>query len=361
MSEAPLYSSAAPVVKTGGALQPDVGRDLLRVEVDEGTEGLRRLELHVVASATRQSSSGDVVEYLDGSVFDFGRSVEVSIGPAGNEKIIFKGTVSALEAGFEQGDVPHVTVLAEDELMGLRMTQTSATYTQVSDADLARAIASRHDLTPDVQLDGPTYDVVQQFNCSDLDFLRVRARLLAAELWAWDGTLHVCSRENRPGTTLTLTQGNELLSVCLRGDLAHQAATVQVSGFDARQREAIDETAPSSTIQAEISGGRTGPQVLTQAVSALRAHRVTKVPLVKSEAQAFAKAEMLRRARRFVTVRGVTAGSPEMVVGSRLTLDRVGKPFNGDGYYATRVRHTYDLHSGHRTHFDAERATVNAS
>jgi phage protein D len=101
--------------------------------------------------------------------------------------------------------------------------------------------------------------------------------------------------------------------------------------------------------------------VLTQAVSALRAHRVTKVPLVKAEAQAFAKAEMLHRARRFVTVRGVTAGSPEMVVGSRLTLDRVGKPFNGDGYYATRVRHTYDLHSGHRTHFDAERATVNAS
>ena len=152
MSEAPLYGSAAPVVKTGGALQPDVGRDLLRVEVDEGTEGLRRLVLHVVASATRQPSSGDVVEYLDGSVFDFGRSIEVSIGPAGNEKIIFKGTISALEVGFEQGDVPHVTVLAEDELMALRMTQTSATYTQVSDADVARAVASRHSLTPDVQL-----------------------------------------------------------------------------------------------------------------------------------------------------------------------------------------------------------------
>jgi phage protein D len=361
MTETPLYSSSAPVVKTGGTVQPDLGRDLLHVAVDEGIEGLRRLVLHVIASATRQPSSGDLVEYLDGSVFDYGRAIEVSLGPAGNEKIVFKGTISAIEISFEQGDVPHVTILAEDELMGLRMTQTSATYTQVSDADLAHTIASRHGLNPDVQVDGPTYDVVQQFNQSDLDFLRCRARLLAAEIWAWDGTLHLSSRANRPGTTLTLTQGNELLSVSVRGDLAHQAATVRVSGFDARQRDTIDEIAPSSTIQAEVSSGRTGPQVLGQAISPLRAHRVTKVPLVKAEAQAFATAEMLRRARRFVTVHGVTAGSPEMVVGSRLTLDRVGKPFNGDGYYATRVRHTYDLRLGHRTYFDAERPTVNAS
>lgn len=357
---APLYSSSAPVVKTGGTLQRDVARDLLYLEIDEDVEGLRRLALHVVASAPREQSSGDIVEYLDGSVFDYGTSIEVSMGPTGNEKNVFKGTISAIEVSYEQGDVPHVTVLAEDELMALRMNQTSQTYTQSSDADVARAIAGRHNLTPDVQLDGPTYDVVQQINQSDLEFLRERASMVAGEVWAWDGTLHVTTRDNRVGTTLSLTQGNELLSVSVRGDLAHQAASVRVTGFDAQQRSTIDQVAPSSTIDAEISGGRTGPQVLTQASSALAAHCLSEIPLISSEAQAFAKAEMLRRARRFVTVRGVTAGSPDMVVGSRLTLDRVGAPFNGDGYYATRVKHTYDLKSGHRTHFEAERPTVNA-
>jgi hypothetical protein len=37
----------------------------------------------------------------------------------------------------------------------------------------------------------------------------------------------------------------------------------------------------------------------------------------------------------------------------------VGAPFEGGGYHATRVRHTYDLQQGHRTHFHAERATIN--
>jgi len=90
-------------------------------------------------------------------------------------------------------------------------------------------------------------------------------------------------------------------------------------------------------------------------------YRVRENPLKSGEASAWARAEMLRRARAFVTVSGTTNGSPDMVVGSRLKLDRVGKPFDGDGYYVTRLCHTYDLQNGHRTRFDAERATVNQS
>jgi phage protein D len=48
-----------------------------------------------------------------------------------------------------------------------------------------------------------------------------------------------------------------------------------------------------------------------------------------------------------------------MVVGSRLAFQRVGAPFNGGGYYVTRVHHSYDRGSGFRTRFEAERATVN--
>jgi hypothetical protein len=68
---------------------------------------------------------------------------------------------------------------------------------------------------------------------------------------------------------------------------------------------------------------------------------------------------MLRRSRRFVTVTGTTRGSADMVVGSLLTLRRVGPPFEGPGYYVTRVRHTWDHKDGLRTRFEAERATVN--
>ena len=111
-------------------------------------------------------------------------------------------------------------------------------------------------------------------------------------------------------------------------------------------------------IDAEVTGGRTGPAVLRRAFGEFPSYRVREAPLSGDEAGAWADAEFLRRARGFVAAVGVTRGSPDLVVGSRLTLDRVGEPFNGPGYYTTRVRHTYASGGAYRTHFVAERATI---
>ena len=66
---------------------------------------------------------------------------------------------------------------------------------------------------------------------------------------------------------------------------------------------------------------------------------------------------MLRRCARLRHGRRHDQRHADMIVGSTLTLERVGAPFEGGGYYVTRVCHTYDLDDGHRTHFEAERAT----
>ena len=359
MPDEPRYASSAPVVKVDGQRQPDVARDLLRLDVEESIDGLRTLHLHVIGSAARERPNTDVVEYLDGSVFDFGKRIEVSLGPPGNEKIVFTGTVSGIEVSFEEGDVPHVTVLAEDDLMKLRMTQRSATYERKSDADIASEIAKEHGLQADVAADGPSYDVVQQLHQSDLAFLRERAKRVAAEVWSSDGKLHFATRDRRTGTTVKLVRGGNLVAVEACADLAHQCSSVVVSGYDASTRSAIDERAPGSDVEAETNGGRTGPRTLTNALGELPAQRIDAVPVSTDEAKAWAKAELLRRARRFVTVRGSTSGTPEMVVGSRATLERCGKPFDGDGYYVTRIHHAYDVATGFRTRFHAERATVN--
>jgi len=134
---------------------------------------------------------------------------------------------------------------------------------------------------------------------------------------------------------------------------------VVVTGYDASAADVIDERAQAEAIEAEVTGGRTGPRLVEQALGASTTLRVREAALTGSEAQAWAKAEMLRRARRFVCAVGTTRGSPDLSVGSRLTLEQVGAPFEGSGYYVTRVRHTVDLVRGLRTYFEGERATVN--
>ena len=355
-----LYFTSSPVFEIDGRVYGELARDIVRLQVEEGTDGLKTLSaiLTAVGPATESGGEEETLLYLDGRILDFGKEVSVSIGPPDTQRIIFEGHISALEATFEEGEAPEVAFYAEDKLMDLRMTRRMRTYEDMSDADIAAEIASEHGLTPEIEAQGPTYDVVQQWNMSDLAFLRERARLLQAEVWVEVGTLYFKTRDRRQGTTITLVRGNELISSRACADLAHQRTEVRVSGYDAENREIVDESAGEGAVAAEVSAGRTGPSILQSAFGERISHRVREVPLNSSEAAEWARAEMLRRARGFVTVCGVTSGTPDMVVGSRLALERMGGPFNGDDYYVTRVCHTYDTTQGHRTQFEAQRATV---
>lgn len=357
MTESLLYSSA-PVFEVEGRVRGELARDLVRLVVEEATDGLRTLAVRFVAFGPKSGASGEQVLYLDGQTLDFGTEIAVSVGPSHRARRVFRGWISAIQADFTEGHEPEVVAFAEDELMSLRMTRRNRTYRNMSDADVAREIAGFHGLRADVDVDGPTFDVIQQWSVSDLAFLRERAGRMQAELSCTDGVLHLRTRTHRSGTPITLVQGNHLISLEVRADLAHQRTGVRVCGFDAAAREAVDEECGAESIEAEIAGGRTGPCVLERAFGRRISHRVREVPLTTLVARAWARAEMLRRGRGFVRARGVTRGTPEMSVGSRLTLERVGAPFEGPDYYVTRVRHTYDLAEGHRTHFEAERATI---
>lgn len=354
-----LFLSTSPVFTVDGEVRGELARDVMRLDVEEATDGLKTMVLRLLAEGPVDNAAEEQQLYLDGRIVDFGKTIEVSIGPSAGARIIFKGVISAIEACFSEGAEPHVVVRAEDTLMNLRMTRRIKTWENTTDEDIAGAIASASGLTADTAAPGPTYDTVQQWNQSDLAFLRERARLIQAEVWLDDTRLCFKTRGNRTSTSLTLVQGRDLLAVQIRADLAHQRTKVKASGFDASARDAIDEEAGGDAIQAEISGGRTGPAVLQQAFGERVSYRVRETPLASAEATAWAKAEMLRRCRAFVTAIGTTSGTPDMTVGSQLTLDRVGAPFDGDGYYVVAVSHAYDLKQGYRTHFEAQRATIN--
>jgi phage protein D len=243
--------------------------------------------------------------------------------------------------------------------MRLRMSRGLRTFAKVTDGAMAKEIATAHRLDADVSTDGPTYDLVQQLNQSDLAFLRERARLVQAEIWCTGRTVHFQPRTKRDAPALTLRYPADVTSVRLCADLSHQRNEVRVCGFSARGDEIIDASAGAEVIAAEVSGGRNGPTLVKDALGASITFRVREVPHTTAQAEAWAKAEMLRRARQFVTVTGITRGTADMIVGSRLRLESVGPSFDGGGYYATRVTHTFDTVSGFRTRFDAERPIVN--
>ena len=102
---------------------------------------------------------------------------------------------------------------AEDALMRLRMTRRMRTYTESPTRTSPPNSPASTAWSADVDATAATYDVVQQFNQSDLAFLRERARLIQAELWCTGSTLHF-PHPGRAGRAprSPWSSGNQLLS-----------------------------------------------------------------------------------------------------------------------------------------------------
>ncbi|MBL8481051.1 MAG: hypothetical protein JNJ60_02560, partial [Rhodocyclaceae bacterium] len=274
----PLSDSTVPQFFVSGREVNELARDVQSLAVEEHGGGMKSLQCELTAVGPEDGARDEQLLYLDGRIVDFGSELKLSMGPRSAAQTVFEGKLSALELAMEQGREPHVRIYAEDKLMDLRLTRRFKTYENVSDADLLQQIASQHGLSAQADAQGPTYKSVQQWNQSDLAFLRARARRLQADLWLDGSTLHMATRDARNGNRITLIQGNDLLAVEIRAELAHQRASVVGGGYDADAKDAIDEEAAASVAAGETSGLRAGAELLQSAFGERAAYRSFDVP-----------------------------------------------------------------------------------
>ncbi|HVG34278.1 MAG TPA: hypothetical protein VM911_14505 [Pyrinomonadaceae bacterium] len=350
------FYASRPSIKVDGTAQPSLGDALLlSLFVEETTLGLFRCEAHF----DNWGPKNDATDFLlfDRQTIDFGKEFAVAFGPAGAQAEIFKGRITGLEAQYPPQRPPELTVLAEDRFQDLRMERRTRSFENMSDEDVIRQLASQHGLTPQVDVDGPSYRVLAQVNQSDLAFLRERACAIDAELWIEDRTLHAQARSRRSTGNVTLTYGRNLMEFSVLADLAHQRTSVHVSGWDVGSKSAIDEEAGEGVISAELNGGRSGSAVLSQALAERKERVVASVPLSQTEARAVAESRYRERARHFVRGKGQADGTPSIRVGTTLDMEGLGDLFGGK-YYVTLARHTFDQRLGYRTYFEVERPGI---
>jgi len=354
-SAATLFT-ARPTIRVDGNVQLLLGdEDLLSLLIEETTLGLFQCEANFRNWGSVNGGVGFV--YFDRHVLDFGKAFSVEFGPPNASGPVFAGRVTGIEGRYPAAQIPEIQILAEDRLQDLRMERHTRSFENVSDADVIRQIASKNGLTAQIDVDGPTYKVLVQFNQSDLAFLRERAAAVDAELWIDNRTLYAQARARRNAGAVTLTYGQDLLEFAVLADLAHQRSSVRVTGWSVADKALIDAQADETAISAELAGGRSGSAVLGQALT-MHPDSVTRAtPLAQPEAKAMAEARYRARARGFVRGIGTVDGNVKIRVGANVLLAGLGQLFDGP-YYVTRARHSFTLHDGFRTTFDAERPGI---
>src|SRR5262245_56503398 len=101
MTEA-LLTFSGPVFEIDGDVKAELARDIVRLEIEENTAGLKSLTARLIAEGQANSSGDQVQLYLDGSIVDFGKKISVVLGASPAAHTVFTGWISAIEASFEE-------------------------------------------------------------------------------------------------------------------------------------------------------------------------------------------------------------------------------------------------------------------
>jgi Bacteriophage probable baseplate hub protein len=351
LSQLGVYA-ARPTLRVDGQQNDRIDTLLQAMVLAEQEGGLSSLRV-TFANWESREDGGAGPAFEDESVLKLGSELTVYGGEIAAPTEVFRGKVGALELRFDSDGPPKLTAYAEDGLAKSRLTRRIEIYENKSVADVARAIAQRAALTPQITGLTDATDTWFQCNESDLAFLRRLLRRFGADVQVVASELHVAPRDQVHRNDIELRLHSQLYRVRAVADLAQQASEVRVTGFDPIQGQAIAGT--GSGAQLGPGSGRTGKAELERAFSEREEQMSHQLALTQVEARALAQANFAARARGFVRVEGVCEGNPNIRVGSHLSLKDVSPRFDNT-YYVTACVHRFDVTKGFETEFTAEGA-----
>jgi phage protein D len=300
----------------------------------------------------------DAAPYADLWTFDQNTIYEVDMGyqEAGLVPMLM-GTLASLEPNYPADGAPSLNVRLVNRLKLLQDQQKTKTWTDVSTADIARAIARTHNLEITVSThknddDGPQPYVFQQ-NQYDIVFLLERARRIGYEVYLHeDGTLYFGpATPGDGGGTITYKLGfhRDMIDFSPRFTMNDQVGTVKVTARDQQSKA----TFTGQSMRSDVGLNPDLEEFVTDTILA-KTKTVSNMPLhVNGQAQQLAREVMRNIMEQELTATVNCPGLPGIRTGTMVEITDVGSRFEGP-YFVTSTTHTID-DSGYRTSFTARR------
>jgi uncharacterized protein len=305
----------------------------------------------------------------DRDLFAEGSGIVIQMGYVDDLHLMIDGDITGMSPSFPASGNPTLRVRGQSRLYRLQFTQDERTFQDVTDTDVARAIAQDHDFQFRGDSTEVRYPLLSSDLKSDLEFLQQRARQVRFEAYAEGSTLFFTRPRDTQAKSFTLVWGRTeknlkptldaipLIQFQPDMDVQGQVTDVVVRGQHPTTREIIEGRAGAGDEDSRMGGRETGPQVAARAVG--RSHELTVVgePVTsQQEADQRARALYNERASTFVTGRGSTIGLPGLRAGRVIELHGLGPRFSGE-YYVTAATHRMGS-NGYQTDFEVRRNSL---
>lgn len=296
----------------------------------------------------------EVLPWLDEDMFAIGRSVEVKLGYEKDLTSVIKAEITGLEPDFSAMRGLALRVRGYDRRHGLMRGVQTRTFLKMKDSDIAQQIASEVNLNPDVVDSKVVHDYLFQANQTNMDFLQERARSLHYELIVDDRTLRFRPVSNKERKAVTLKMEHDLLEFHPRLTSFQQVSSVTVRGWSPTEKKEILGRAGGGDADSRMGGEQSDTSTTPTAFGQPLMMVADRPVLNQEEADQMAKSHYRKIGLSLIRGDGVCWGRTDLLPGTVITVEGVGKRFGGQ-YYLTSVVHRYLSQRGYHTHFEFQR------
>lgn len=293
------------------------------------------------------------LHWIDGSAFDFGKTVEVQGGYENDMQTIFYGEIIGMEVDLEADAPPTLNIQCLDHSHRLHRGRKSRSFVNVTDSDLVNKLAGEGGLSAGtIESTSTVHDWVFQKNQTNWEFLTERTRRNGHRLFV-NGQKKLNSKKvvNSGDATVEMKWGEDLTSFRPRVEASQQVDKVTVRGWDRLTKQAIvgQSTTPNGVPQ--IGTSSNGGSVAQSAFGGSATMMVNdRHVFTQDEATQIAQSIHDDIGGEFIEADGVCQGNPAVQPGCMVKITNIGTKFSGS-YQVTSVTHVYNPSKNYTTHF----------
>lgn len=305
--------------------------NVVSIEIEKSINQIARAKL--VVSDGRISNHDFPISSSD--TFVPGKRIQIAAGYEENNEVVFKGVISKqiLRADSILGSELHV--MCDDEAIKMTVGRKNKRFSKTTDSSVIKhLIAQYSNLNADVSCCSKSLLDLQQYDCSDWDFMLQRASRNSLVANTVNGKVSVFSPLTKRDSALTLTYGENILKFDCELNAVTQIAEVQASAWDYTTQKVIS----SNTLNKLAGPGNLSSKTLSEAIG-LSTHQLqTTSPLDVSALGAWAESQKLTSALAKITGEVSFQGCNFAEAGSTITLKGVGNRFEGE-HLVSRISH----------------------
>lgn len=286
------------------------------------------------------SAADETFAASESADFAPGTPIEIAAGYDSRNTPIFSGII--VGQGLRHLAGSPSLLIVECRATAIRMTalRTKADHgiagSTLTDSALMETLIQAHGLTAKIAPTSPQLPWITQFDCTDWDFLVIRAQMNGLLVLAHGSTVTVAEPDFSLQPALSVTYGKDILDLQIDMDASTQWSGVQCSAWDPSQQAMVRATAYPTDVNAL---GSDSTSDLAAVLQGGMVNLTATTPLPTQQLQAWASAEMLKSELAKITGRIRFQGSSSIKPGVLLQISGLGKRFNGNGFVGAVTHH----------------------